>query len=355
MSHIIVNRLFKPSVSRKFLRHINVRLFTSDRPYPFLLVDHILKNPSSTDGGLEKEYSNRRKGNKIFITDKKVMRNVCDAMTVGFSRDGLKFNLTDKGPAIHYKGVSAYLPPLPTGSQVQSLAMSSLPTREKDWVVGVKLSGSRLMVCRPFGRSKLIDIKNAPGCINPSSSLMFSKDDKRFYIPSPGCNYFCYLEEEHDKLEFMGLKFDDIPASVSNEVSELSSCSRTDHLVESPTGNLFLVKWYGEDSEDDENEVSTLKHVTKKFMVYRAGEQSCDYNKTMIYTEDIGDLCMFLGHRQAFCVPASTSPGLKPNCIYFVGRNFGVYDLTTKTCTTFHKDDECPVTRIEFPYWQFSL
>ena len=50
--------------------------------------------------------------------------------------------------------------------------------------------------------------------------------------------------------------------------------------------------------KDDENEVSTLKHVTKKFMVYRAGEQSCDYNKTMIYTEDIGDLCMFLGHSQ---------------------------------------------------------
>ncbi|KAF2603280.1 hypothetical protein F2Q70_00027866 [Brassica cretica] len=96
--------------------------------------------------------------------------------------------------------------------------MSSLPTREKDWAVGVKLSGSRLSVCRPFGRSKWIDIKNARGCINPSSSLIFSKDDKMFYIPSPGCNYLCYLEEEHDKLEFMGLKFDDIPASVSNEV-----------------------------------------------------------------------------------------------------------------------------------------
>ncbi|KAH0863397.1 hypothetical protein HID58_080608 [Brassica napus] len=92
-------------------------------------------------------------------------------------------------------------------------------------------------------------------------------------------------------------------------------------------------------------------HVTKKIMVYRAGVQSGYYEKTMIYTEDIGDLCIFLGHSQAFCVPVSSSPGLKPNCIYFVGRNFGVYDLTTKTCTAFSTQYDGPVRRSEFPYW----
>ncbi|KAJ4869685.1 hypothetical protein Rs2_48742 [Raphanus sativus] len=244
MSHIIVNRLFKPSVSRNFLRHTNVRLFTSDQSYPFLLVDYILKNPSSPDGGLKKDYSLCRKENKIFINDKKVMKNVCDAMTVGFSRDGLKLEETYKGLAIHYKNVSAHLPPLPAGSIIQSLAMSSLPTREKDWVVGVKLSGSRLSLCRPFGSCKWIDIKNAPGSINPMSSLMFSKKEKRFYIPSLGGNYLCYLPKGLDKLRFMDLEFDDLPASVYEEVAKLSSYSRTDHLVESPTGQLFLVKWY---------------------------------------------------------------------------------------------------------------
>ncbi|KAL0798416.1 hypothetical protein Bca101_053591 [Brassica carinata] len=358
MSHIIVNRLFKPSVSRKFLRLTTVRAFTSDQPNQFLLVDSILKNPNSPDGGLEKEYSSCRKENKIYIHDKKVMKNVCDAMTDGFSREGLKLELTYKGPAIHYKNVSAHLPPLPDGSQVQSLAMSSLPTREKDWVVGVKLSGSRLSLCRPFGSCKWIDVRNAPGSINPMSSLMFSKKDKTFYIPSLGGNYLCYLNEKQEKLEFLDLKFDDLPASVHEEFAKLILCSRTDHLVESPTGQLFLVKWYAEDSElcryslkDDENEESTLEHVTKKFIVFRAGEQSAYYDKTMIYTEDIGDLCIFLGHSQAFCIPANSFPGLKPNCIYFVGRNFGVYDLTTKTCTSFHTEDECPVERIEFPYW----
>ncbi|KAF8047290.1 hypothetical protein N665_3114s0001 [Sinapis alba] len=364
MSHIIANRLFKPSVSRKFLRHTNVRLFTTYQPYPFLSVDHILKNPHSAYGvcrGLN-ESSSCHKENKIFFHDKEVMKNVCDAMTGGFSRGGLKFELSYKGLAIHYKNVSAHLPSLPDGSQVQSLAMSSLPTREKDWVVAVKLSGSRLSLCRPFGSCKWIDIKNAPGTINPMSSLMFSQKDKKFYIPSLGGNYLCYLKDKQEKLDFMDLKFDDLPASMYEEVAKLSSYSRTDHLVESPTGQLFLVKWYGEDSElwsysdkDDENEEPILEHVTKKFMVFRAGEQSGYFDKTMIYTEDIGDLCIFLGHSQAFCVPAKSSPGLKPNCIYFVGRNFGVYDLTTKTCTTFQTyeedEDEYPVKRIEFPYW----
>ncbi|KAF8099503.1 hypothetical protein N665_0243s0065 [Sinapis alba] len=364
MSHIIVNRLFKPSFSRKFLRHTNIRLFTSDQPYPFLSVDHILKNPHSAYGvcrGLN-ESSSCHKENKICFHDKEVMKNVCDAMTGGFSRGGLKFELSYKGLAIHYKNLSAHLPSLPDGSQVQSLAMSSLPTREKDWVVAVKLSGSRLSLCRPFGSCKWIDIKNAPGSINPMSSLMFSKEDENFYIPSLGGNYLCCLEEKQEKLEFMDLKFDDLPASLYEEVAKLSSCSRTDHLVESPTGQLFLVKWYSEDSKvrwwsysdkDDKNEGPTLNHVTKKFMVFRAGEESSFSDKTMIYTEDIGDLCIFLGHSQAFCVPASSSPGLKPNCIYFVGGNFGVYDLTTKTCTTFQKYevDESPVKRIEFPYW----
>ncbi|KAH0937443.1 hypothetical protein HID58_004904 [Brassica napus] len=161
------------------------------------------------------------------------MRNVCNAMTDGFSRDGLGFELTDKGPAIHYKDVSVHLPPLPAGSQVQSMAMSCLLNREKDWVVGVTLSGSRLSAttCAIWKRSK-------------------------------------------DELEFMDLKFDDLPASRYGEDSLL--------WVESDSDS--------DSDKDDDNEVTTLKHVTKKFMVYREGEQSCKYGKTMICTEDIGDL-----------------------------------------------------------------
>ncbi|VVA95656.1 unnamed protein product [Arabis nemorensis] len=100
---------------------------------------------------------------------------------------------------------------------------------------------------------------------------------------------------------------------------------------------------YGEDYEgkdleleENYNEVMrSLMHKTKNFMVFREKE--------------IG---------QAYCVPARSSPGLKPNCIYFVGYSFGVYDLTTKTCTTFltkegyEKDSAIvPLRSLGFPYW----
>ncbi|KAL1202910.1 hypothetical protein V5N11_015164 [Cardamine amara subsp. amara] len=385
MSPLIISRIFKPSVSKKFLRHTNVRLFSvtpqasgldpnrpfSSKPaYPFLLIDYILNIPNCCPDGRFTKFASSE-GKEVTINDKKLMEEVCDAMTVGFSRDGLLVKLEGHYNDFFLRYVIYYnptdpnledmtvrLPPLPRGSQIQSMAMSSLPARDKDWVVAVKLSGSRLSLCRPFGSSEWINIKAIPQCINPLSSLMFSKKDQRFYIPTPGGNLLCSLDidsTEDDLPEFIELEFDDLPKSVFKELADVSSCSRTDHLVESPTGQLFLVKWYGEDLDDsndeDDDNMSTLMHVTKKFMVFRANEESDKFDKTMVYTEDIGDLCIFVGHSEAFCVPASSSPGLKPNCIYFVGYNFGVYDLTTKTCTIFHQKDDVPIRKFEFPYW----
>ncbi|CAA7060313.1 unnamed protein product [Microthlaspi erraticum] len=246
------------------------------------------------------------------------------------------------------------LPDIPYGSKIQSLAMSSLPNRDKDWVVCVKLSGSRLSICRRFGSSKWIDIKSMAPSMDPLSTLTFSRRYDSFYIPSPGGNYLCHLDEKFEDLEFVQLGFDDLPKSVLQESAEVSTCSRSDHPVESPTGDFFLVKWYSEDSVEyssDDDELSTLTSETKKFMVFRMGMSSYSWTRTMIYTEDIGDLCIFLGHSEAYCIPASSSPGLKPNCIYFVGRNFGVYDLTTKTCTTFYGKDDHPLRKTKFPYW----
>ncbi|CAH2077929.1 unnamed protein product [Thlaspi arvense] len=376
----LLDRLFRPSVCKNIIRRTNVRLFSSTTntsgsdsdgettvtwpssgsTYPFLMVDHILYN---------KPYCSKKK--QLLNVDKTVGEQVCDAMTVGFSRDGLRYSLSSKdGLVIHYKpsnpklkDMTVHLPPLPKGSKIQSLAMSSLPKRDKDWVVGVKLSGSRLSLCNPFGRSEWIDIRKAPQSINPSSSLMFSKKDDRFYIPSNGGNYLCSLESDDDYVQYIDLRFDDLPNSVFEEFVKVSSCARTDHLVESPTGLQFLVK-YGidsevlrKDSEEHEFYTTRLEDVTEKFMVFREGQESDKYdNKTMIYTEDIGDLCIFLGHSEAFCVPASSSPGLKPNCIYFFGRNFGVYNLITKTCKTFCLGPyNSPLRRLEFPYWPSKL
>ncbi|VVB07881.1 unnamed protein product [Arabis nemorensis] len=243
--------------------------------------------------------------------------------------------------------------------------MSCLPVRDKDWVVGVKLSGSRLSLCRPFGNRKWFNIDSIPEAISPFSSLMFSKRDQKYYIPSPGGKHLCSLnlnfeDEEEDQPEIIDIEFDQLPKSVVADLEDVTTCSRADHLVESPTGELFHVKWYGEDLCEHYNGVS-LMHKTQQFMVFRAEETGdCgDDDKTMVYTEDIGDLCFFLGHGEALCVPASSSPGLRPNCIYFVGYSFGVYDLTTKTCTIFFGETGENKTELlrnlEFPYWPLPL
>lgn len=230
-------------------------LFFSRTAYPFLFIDHILNNPDSPDGRRGRKYYHNVKelgcSTEITIDDETLAEEVCNAMTSGFSRDGLRFGHYGNGFSISYKPsdpklkeMTVYLPDLPYGSKIQSLAMSSLPKRDKDWVVGVNLSGSRLSICRPFGSSKWIDIKCKTPCMDPLSSLMFSKSYESFYIPSRGGNYLCYLEEKFEELEFVDLRFDDLPKSVLQEWAEVSTCSRTDHPVESPTGDFFLVKWY---------------------------------------------------------------------------------------------------------------
>ncbi|XP_010451184.1 PREDICTED: uncharacterized protein LOC104733296 [Camelina sativa] len=278
---------------------------------------------------------------------------------------GVRFHMSKQTfLSIHYqdpsdpksKPVIVDLPPLPKGSQIQSLDMSSRPDlNNKDWVVAVKYSGSQLRLYRPacHDDSQWIDIKTTPASINPFSSLMYSKKDKRFYIPTPGGEYWCSLHLHFKKGNHP--KFNttwnvNIPRSLMHEyLHELDSFLRTDHLVESPSGEKFLVKWYSGDSFKNINGVMTFEHITKRFMVFRTDDPKKEF-KVLSYTDNIGDLCIFLGHGEALCVPASSSPGLKPNCIYFVGYTFGVYDIATRLCTTFITN-EGVLKSTEFPYW----
>lgn len=84
-------------------------------------------------------------------------------------------------------------------------------------------------------------------------------------------------------------------------------------------------------------------------MVFRQEEEaSNDGGRSMCYT-DIGDLCIFLGDNEPFCVEASSCPDLKPNSIYFIGYGFGVYDLATKTTHNF-SDNGLPGSVFGCPY-----
>ncbi|ESQ54705.1 hypothetical protein EUTSA_v10026890mg [Eutrema salsugineum] len=377
MSQLIISRsrLFKPSVCKHFLRHKNVRLFSAttqtnsgsesdpDAPinssfsstptYPFLLIDYVLNIPHSPDGRVirifESDDERLIKSTKILIRDKKLAKEVRHAMTVGFSHHGLGFKLSKNSLDIL---VDKHNPPDPK-SPPACVHLPPLPTENlesKDWIVGVKSWGSQLSLFRPG--HQWINIKTSPEVVHPFSSLMYSKKEERFYVSTPGGDYLCCLDlyfQEGDHPEFIDLEVGNLPESVLPQLEELVSGSRTDHLVESPSGEQFLVKCYGNDARRNYKNVETLMHMTSRFMVFRADE-SWD-QKCVTYTEDIGDLCIFLGHSEAFCIPASSCPGLKPNCIYFVGYNYGVYDLTTKTCTTFYTGEDVPLRNLEFPYW----
>ena len=87
---------------------------------------------------------------------------------------------------------------------------------------------------------------------------------------------------------------------------------------------------------------------TKRFMVFREEE---DMN--MCYTEDIGDLCIFLGNNEPFCVKASSFPGLNPNSIYFLGEGYGVYDIATRSPRSFtpKSTPSSSSEQIVLPYW----
>ncbi|EFH45901.1 hypothetical protein ARALYDRAFT_913975 [Arabidopsis lyrata subsp. lyrata] len=325
MYPLSINRLFKPSVCKNLLRHKNVRLFSSTSHtnrtdgemsvtsklltpidfsflstpiYPFLLIDYVLNLPEySPDGRVIRtsktgDPAQVPKTTSILIRDKKLAEEVRHAMTVGFSHHGL----------------------------------------------GFKLSENSLDIL-------IDDQESTPSCVHLPSL------PTGFRIQTPGGNYLCCLDlyfKEGDQAEFIPL-FDIIPESVGPELTPLNSSSRTDHWVESPSGEQFLVKWYGHNLMRNHNKVETLVHMASQFMVFRA-EESWE-EKYVYYTEDIGDLCIFLGHSEAFCIQASSCPGLKPNCIYFVGYNFGVYDLTTKTCTIFYTEEDVPLRNLEFPYW----
>ncbi|KAF3587635.1 hypothetical protein F2Q69_00027398 [Brassica cretica] len=90
-------------------------------------------------------------------------------------------------------------------------------------------------------------------------------------------------------------------------------------------------------------------HITKRFMVFR--EEETTEGSIMCYTEDFGNMCIFLANSEAFCVPASSCAGLKPNTIYHImGRGLGFYDLTTENPHQYLAPDGAPSVHTQL-YW----
>ncbi|CAN8303932.1 unnamed protein product [Cochlearia groenlandica] len=252
---------------------------------------------------------------------------------------------------------------------VWNVAMSSCPDDnddDDDYVVGIKSLGDQLSFCRPHLDDLCWTKISTPFDHFPTSNLMYSKRDKRFCLLGPGGHHFLsydlvdiFNKKHHHHHEFHELHFRDIPKSLAYVSDEMLPYTlRTEHLVESPSGDeRFLVKCYAKCCCLGDDDEKSLSYETQMLMVFRE-EETLDGKYTMCYTEDIGDMCIFISKSDAFCVKATSFPGLTPNSIYFIGFEFGIYHLSTRTISTFYvptksnASSDFLLDRIcSMPYW----
>lgn len=219
---------------------------------------------------------------------------------------------------------------------VTNAAMTCSPDQSNDFAVAVNCLGPVISFFRPGGTHKDSGsvFFTTPLQHFNQSKVMYSKRDDKFYTTSVGgqflLSYDAVFEEDMTGSEVHELRFINHPELTQSEWEILDSCSKTVHLVESPSGERFLIKWYAQNHQPGK-EMTFLCRGTKRFMVFREEEET----RVMSYTEDIGDLCIFLGNNEPFCVKASSFPGLNPNSIYFAGDGFGVYDISTRKPRSF--------------------
>ncbi|CAH2066278.1 unnamed protein product [Thlaspi arvense] len=242
------------------------------------------------------------------------------------------------------------LPPLARDrfEHLVNVSVSSSPNEqeEEDFVVAVKFFGSRVSLCR-LGDSEWTRI-DVPCPSFHSSTVIFSERDRRFYLNNCNPDYTGptdftpnsnpgLLTPVSGYKRFLFSDFLDEMPELENEM-RLSRFKIQQQLVESSSGQSFIVCWFVERLTDKGEAVpwgdksynnKELCKKTHKIMVFRQDtEQGLGP-----YTDDIGDLCIFLGDNESFCLSAKDHPGLNPNSVYFAGHGsgFGICDLTSRT------------------------
>ncbi|CAH8356222.1 unnamed protein product [Eruca vesicaria subsp. sativa] len=203
---------------------------------------------------------------------------------------------------------------------VTNIAMSSSSPWDEECILAVKFLGPQLSLCRPgCQKEKWVNIRIKDQSFF-SSRVMYSEKDKMFSMVGRGGTHTGSWDFEsqrfRDRFDFGSYKefmdrshdFTDIRHKefVQSEMEELSRCSRSEHLVEAPSGQTFIVKWYTDICYEDGVPRS------KCFMVFEFLGGEC------IATDDIKEFCIFLSSKgEPFCVEADLY-GLTPNCIYYV-------------------------------------
>ncbi|XP_023644947.1 uncharacterized protein LOC17900263 isoform X2 [Capsella rubella] len=279
--------------------------------------------------------------------------DVTDAMvTVGLShgwvatlKDGTLRLQDDLNPAASDsdpKRIS--LPPLVTLLHCQTqivtnVAMSSPSPYEEDCVVAAKFLGPQLSFCRPGqSNSQWTNVRIENPCFF-SSQVMYSKKHDMFRMPRSGGHLIGSwdLHKHNHTLKLQKLRYQDLPELTKTKRELLISCSTSEHLVESQsTGETFLLKWYKKIAEIIDGAANT---ETKALMVFKLDEEG-----NAVYTEDIGDLAIFLSKSEPFCVPTSSFPGVVPNEVTILDDN----EIVQVNMT--HSSLISSIVRVRLPY-----
>ncbi|KFK38380.1 hypothetical protein AALP_AA3G106200 [Arabis alpina] len=229
----------------------------------------------------------------------------------------------------------------PTKYQISGISLSASPEKE-DCVVAAMSLCSSIIMCRPG------DSEWTPVMVPMyTSGMIYSERHGKFYLNKRlRGNYNGPVDFVDTSSGFPQMSlyqpslidpnsdfpFSDIPQSRVELHSTDDDLTMVHHIVESPSGEIFIVYWFNEyldfSVEFEKLEAAHAKAALdqssiiikpKGFAVFRPDPEQMIGS----YTEDIGDLCIFLGSNEAFCVSASEYPGLKPNSIYFASPSTG--------------------------------
>ncbi|KFK22475.1 hypothetical protein AALP_AAs47945U000300 [Arabis alpina] len=321
---------------------------------PYLLFDETVQDEMtlSCEPLVELNLYDPRKEETVKIPDQTLTKELLRSRKVGSSRGWMvgkydlspmrwsyesTFHLTNMynpcASASSRKVIS--LPP--TKEKITDISLSASPEQE-DCVVAALSSGKSLIMCRP-GDSDWTPIKMP---FYWASGMIYSKRDGKFYLNRVSKEEYDGPVDLIDTSSgfpqvslYKGFPLSNIPQS---RLEQLSSVDKYQHIVESPCGQSFTVYWLEESLTKEEFKALHpkepphqyfFKKKLKGFVVFRQDPEQ----RIASYTEDIGDLCIFLGDNEAFCVSATEYPGLKPNSVYFAkyDRGFGFYDLSSNT------------------------